>query len=264
MTANSFLHKRIEEINSSGRIALSIFLTAGFPKKNLFVDLCNAIIDAGADILEIGVPFSDPLADGPIIQASSQIALEQNISMQNVFEFVGAIKANNNIPIVIMSYFNPILKFGLKKFLDKAHDCSADGVIIPDLTIDEANREISASKLNQIYLCAPNTPTRRMKQIDNCSRGFVYYVSVAGTTGVRNGFTNKEIKNLKNARKQFSKNKFFVGFGISSAHDVRQLKPYCDGVIVGSAVIKKLLNHRGQQIGGAVRLVKSLKKNLEF
>lgn len=260
----SVIRERIDHINSQGHIALSVFLTAGFPEKKSFVDLATIIIDAGADIIEIGIPFSDPLADGPIIQASSQIALEQKITIDEIFNFAVKIKSKRNIPIVLMTYFNPILKFGVKKFINSSTQSGVNGIIIPDLPIDENKFSMKDPSLDQIYLSAPNTENSRMKRIDEKSSGFVYYVSVAGTTGVRDGFSSQQINNLKNAKKNITKNKLLVGFGISSSQVIEQVKPHCDGVIVGSAVIKRLLNTSKKNYRSVEGFIKSLKKSTKL
>lgn len=232
----------IEKINSYNRKALSIFLTAGYPSHNNFTDLALNILENGADILEIGIPFSDPLADGPVIQASSQNALETGITLKDVFNYCEKIKAKTDKPIVLMGYANPILKYGVNKFCADASNSGVEGLIVPDVPLEEYNSFYSAEfeNLEKILLTTPVSPDKRIKEIDNKSEGFVYCVSVTGTTGARNNFDDSVLTNLKRTYSLVSKNKMLIGFGISSAENIKTFTPYCDGVIVGSAVIKKI------------------------
>lgn len=232
----------IEKINSQSRKALSIFLTAGYPSKNNFTDLALNVFENGADILEIGIPFSDPLADGPVIQASSQSALENGITLKDVFKYCEKIKVKTDKPLVLMGYANPILKYGTKKFCEDALNCGADGLIVPDVPLDEYESFYSEEFKNfeKILLTTPVSSDNRINEIDNKSEGFVYCVSVTGTTGTRNDFDENVLINLKRTYSLVSKNKMLIGFGIASADNIKTFAPYCDGVIVGSAVINKI------------------------
>ena len=251
------IKNRIEEINKSGRKALSIFLTSGFPTIENFVDNTNKIIDSGADIIELGMPFSDPLADGGVIQQSSQIALQNGITQKQTFKFAEEISKRNDIPLILMGYANTLIQYGFKQFEQDAINAGVDGLIIPDVPLEEFDSFFSplSSKLDKILLTTPTSSPSRIKTIDAKSSGFLYAVSVSGTTGVRSGFDDSVIKNLKLTYELIEQNKMLIGFGISKPENIRQLSPFADGFIVGSAVIKSLLN---DEIETTTKLVKSL------
>jgi len=255
----SFISDYIEKKNESGEKILSVFLTSGFPDKNNFVKLALDILDAGADILEIGFPFSDPLADGPIIQASSQEALKNGINLAITFKYIKQIRKNSDKPIILMGYANPVLSYAIKKFADDIKNSGANGVIIPDVPIDEFDNFFNSSfdGIDKILLITPTTKEERVKEIDSKSSGFVYCVSVSGTTGLHN--KNKSIEFIKRNQKLVTKNKMLVGFGISNEEDVKRYIPYSNGVIVGSAIIKSLMND-DKSYSQSLNLVKRLKK----
>ncbi len=250
----------ISNKNSKGEKVLSVFLTSGFPDKNNFVELALKILDAGADMLEIGFPFSDPLADGPIIQHSSQIALENGINIQKTFNFIEDIRKHTDKPLIMMGYANPVLSFGTKRFAETAKNTGVNGVIIPDIPIEEYENFFNEefSNLDTILLVTPTTSNDRIKLIDEKSSGFVYCVSVSGTTGLKhqNKFTSVEF--IKRTYSVIKKNKTLVGFGISNEEDAKTFAPFCDGIIVGSAVISSLMNDdKGNS--KTLKLIKKLK-----
>lgn len=236
----------IQKINNEKRKALSIFLTAGFPTKKAYIEIAKNVLESGADILEIGIPFSDPLADGPVIQASSQIAIEKGISLNDVFETCNELKNFTNKPLILMGYANPIIKHGIKNFCGDAINSGISGLIVPDIPLEEYDSFYTEefSQLQKILLTTPTSSNERIKKIDEKSEGFVYCVSVTGTTGVRNNFDESTFKNLERTYSTIKKNKMMIGFGISNAENVKSFIPYCDGVIVGSAVIKMILNKK--------------------
>ncbi len=238
----SKIRNKIEEVNGRNGKVLSVFLTAGFPVGLDFAELALRVLDAGADMLEIGIPFSDPLADGSVIQQSSQAVLEHGMTLDRVLGFTKEIRARTDKPLILMGYANPVYFYGVDSFLTDAKDAGADGLIIPDVPLDEydsffGEREVP---LDTILLTTPETASGRIGEIDRRSAGFVYCVSVSGTTGVRNGFSAEELASLKRTRELIHNNKMLTGFGISSPENVRQVIPYCDGVIVGSAIIRSL------------------------
>lgn len=275
----SYISNYIDTINKQNRKALSIFLTAGFPKKDGFVDLAKKVIDAGADLFELGMPFSDPLADGPTIQAASKIALDNGITMKDIFEYTNAISTYTNKPIILMGYANPIRKYGVDNFLRDASNAGAKGLIVPDVPLEEhssffhsegrrslqeesptmmSDGILSAkkgqvilhfvqNKIDIILLTTPTSTEERIKQIDEVSEGFVYCVSITGITGTRDKFSEEILNNIKRTRSIITKNKMLIGFGISKPEHVRQFVPYCDGVIVASAVIKSILNNEPEE-----------------
>lgn len=240
------INNYIASLNNTNRKALSIFLTAGFPTKDYFLDIAKNILDNGADILEVGIPYSDPLADGPIIQASSQIALKNGIDLKIIFELCNEIKNYSDKPIVLMSYANPIIKYGIGKFCFDAINSGISGIIVPDVPLEEYSNFYTNefSSLQKILLTTPTSSDERIKLIDEKSEGFVYCVSVTGTTGTRNYFDENTYKNLKRTYSLIKKNKMMIGFGISNEENIKSFIPYCDGVIVGSALIKLILNKK--------------------
>lgn len=258
----SIIKKHIQIINNNGEKALSIFLTSGFPDKNKFANLSLDIFDAGADILEIGMPFSDPIADGNVIQKSSQHSLNNGINISKTFDYVRRIREVSSKPIVLMGYANPILAYGKNKFINDAYHSGVSGLIIPDLPIDEQNifLETNTNNLDIISLVAPTTPVSRIKFIDEYSTGFVYCVSINGITGKN---SNKVLNNnyLSIIKSTITKSKIMVGFGISNSRDAKKVIPYCDGIIVGSAIIKSLSKEK-PPYKKTLKLISELKNTL--
>jgi tryptophan synthase alpha chain len=223
---------------------LSVFLTAGFPSKYNFVELAKNVLDEGADMMEIGIPFSDPLADGPVIQASSKIALDNGVTLKDVLNYSGIIYSSTDKPIILMGYANPIRKYGLKSFLNDAVNAGVKGLIVPDVPLEEYDSffENGNHNIDVILLTTPASTEERIKMIDDKSSGFVYCVSVTGITGARDNFSDKVVNNIIRTRSVIKKNKMLIGFGISKPEHVKTFAPYCDGVIVASAVIKSLMS----------------------
>ncbi len=254
----SYIANFIEELNKKNRKALSIFLTAGFSEKNKFVDLAKNVLDAGADMIELGIPFSDPLADGPVIQASSKAALDNGVNLKDVFTYAESISAYSNKPITLMGYANPIRKYGIKNFLNDAANCGVKGLIVPDVPLEEYDSFFTEQpdNLDVILLTTPTSSDERIQMIDSKSEGFVYCVSVVGTTGVKNNFSSNTIDNLQRTYSLLKKNKMLIGFGISKPEDVKNFSPFCDGVIVGSRIMKSLLN--GDKLADTLKIVSEL------
>jgi tryptophan synthase alpha chain len=238
----SAIKKHIENINLSGKKALSVYLTSGFPNKKNFTDLALKIFEAGADMIEIGIPFSDPLADGPVIQSSSKAALDDGINMKQTIRYAEEIKNKISKPVILMGYANPILKYGLNNFLTDSVNSGVGGIIVPDVPLEEYDSFFTEGResIDIILLTTPTSSIERIKTIDSKSTGFVYCVSVIGTTGTRQLFGHEVLDNLQRTYTNVEKNKMMIGFGIGSAESVKTFSPYCDGLIVGSAVIKKL------------------------
>ncbi len=186
----------ISNKNEKGEKVLSIFLTSGFPDKNSFSDLAVDVLNSGADMLEIGFPFSDPLADGPTIQYSSQKALENGINIKTTFDYVKDIRNLSDKPVILMGYANPILAYGIQRFAEEAKSAGVNGIIIPDIPLDEYDNFFDGAfdGLEKILLTTPTTTEDRIKKIDERSEGFVYYVSMTGTTG-KHISNNEEIMN---------------------------------------------------------------------
>jgi len=265
MTLMSKIRTRIEEVNSKNQKALTVFLTSGYPDPDSFVDLVLDIDKAGADIIEIGVPFGDSLADGPVVQSSYTESLKRKINLDNTLKFINAIRQRSDIPIILMGSSNPILNYGEDKFAKRAIDSGVDGLIIPDVPLEEYDEFFNDKflGLDTILLTTPTSSKKRIIEIDKRSSGFVYCVSVVGTTGVRNIFDSYVFENLNRTYNSVTNNKMQIGFGISSGENIKQFSPYCDGVIVGSAIIKSLANDT-LDYSNTIALVKDLKSACNY
>ena len=230
-------------MNFSQKKALGIFVTAGFPTIETTVPLAVALAKAGVDMIELGIPFSDPVADGPVIQMSSEIALQNGITLQSTLEMAREIRKQSSVPIVLMGYANPIFAFGLQKFIQTSAEYGIDGVIIPDLPLEESREyqdHTAKSGIASIFLASPTTSDERLRRLDQASTGFLYCVSVAGVTGVRTDIAEQAKTFLRRAQKHIRRNPMLVGFGISTPNDAKEISTLCDGVIIGSALIKIL------------------------
>ncbi len=259
----SKISKYIKDKNTKGEKILSVFLTSGFPEKDNFVELALNVLDAGADMLEIGFPFSDPIADGPIIQQSSQTALSDGIDLLKTLNYVKEINEHTDKPIILMGYANPLLSYGLENFANDSNRIGVDGLIVPDIPLDEYDNFFTSKfdGTDIILLITPTTPTDKIKMIDEKSSGFVYCVSVTGITGIQKTASKDNLQFIKNVYEQCTNNRVLVGFGISSVEDIKYYKSYCDGVIVGSAVIKSLMND-DSKYQKTLSLVRKLKSGL--
>ncbi len=221
---------------------MSLFITAGYPDLESTVDLILGFEKNGADIIELGMPFSDPLADGPTIQFSSDVAISKGISIDKIFDMVAEVRKSSQIPIILMGYMNPVLRYGVSKFCEKAASVGVDGLILPDIPVEESGLiedEASENNLPIIYLVAPNTSDERMKLADQKSGGFVYCVSVTGVTGARDGgeLSKSVATFIERVRTNVTENPVLVGFGIKSYDDAQNIASNADGFIVGSALI---------------------------
>lgn len=224
---------------------MSLFITAGYPDLDSTADLILGMEANGADLIELGMPFSDPLADGPTIQYSSNKAIENGITMSRIFEMVKQVREESDIPIILMGYLNPVLRFGIEPFCRKAESAGVDGLIIPDLPPEESGLlqdHVENSGLSLVYLVAPNTSDERMRLIDSKSEGFVYCVSVTGVTGAREGEEVSRSVNrfIERVQANVSRNPTMIGFGIKSHSDALAIAEHADGFIVGSALINTI------------------------
>jgi tryptophan synthase alpha chain len=232
---------KISQAFDKGRTALMPYFTIGYPSYAVSLDVIEACVDAGADLMELGMPFSDPLADGPTIQHSTQVALENGITVGSCLEAVSELRARGiSIPLILMGYINPILAYGLEKFVTAAAQAGASGFIIPDLPPDEAGEMQALCRqvgLDLVFLLPPNSMDERMSFIISQSSGFVYLVSVLGITGERDALPVELTQFVKRVRTH-TKKPLAVGFGISTPDQVAAVGQIADGVIVGSALIK--------------------------
>lgn len=242
------IEKKFKELKRHNRKAFIAFITAGFPNLNTTKRLILEFAKIGVDIVELGVPFSDPLADGPIIQEASQVALKQKVNLNDILNLVKAVRKFVDLPICLMTYYNPIFCFGEERFLRKAKLQGVDGVILPDLPPEEGKELIKLAnkyKLDVVCFIAPTTQRERIKYIADVAKGFIYYVSLTGVTGPRRCLPQELKDNLRMVKKYTNK-PVCVGFGVSTNFQVREIHKIADGVIVGSAIVHKIKENIGK------------------
>ena len=238
----SRIQKRFEWLKSNSEKALVAFVTAGDPDLDTTRELFSAIEEGGADIIELGVPFSDPLADGPVIQAASQRSLKSGTTLKKIIQLVRDIRQSSQLPIVLMTSFNPVFVYGQEAFVKDAVEAGVDGVIIPDLPPEEAGEFdalAQAKALDVIYLLAPTSTPDRIEMVGTRSRGFIYYVSLTGVTGTRDSLA-KGVEERVTRIKQATSLPVLIGFGISGPQQARAASKGSDGVIVGSAIVRMI------------------------
>lgn len=254
------LQRHFEGAQQRGRRSLIVYLCGGDPDLAATERLVPALAAAGADIVEIGVPFSDPLADGPTIQAASQRALAAGTTLSGILAMVGRLRgAGSEVPLVLMGYLNPIVRMGIETFVARAVEVGVDGVIVPDLPLEEAavlGDPASARGLSLVLLAAPTTPLERLRTLGERTRGFLYYISVTGVTGARAALPPELPAQLDRVRAA-SRAPVAVGFGISEPDQARALAAHADAVVVGSALVAEIARSHGA-IDGPVALVRSL------
>ncbi|WP_439474047.1 tryptophan synthase subunit alpha [Algoriphagus formosus] len=228
--------------NNKQERVLSIYFTAGFPHLEDTIPVMEAIQAGGADIIEIGVPYSDPIADGPTIQDSNKIALENGMSMKKLFEQLKGFRAKIHIPVVLMGYLNPIIQFGMENFCKKCKEVGIDGLIVPDLPmqqyLDEFKSLFEEYGLVNTFLISPQTSEKRIREIDENTDGFIYMVSSHSITGAKSGISEEQITYFKRVQEMNLKNPRLIGFGISDAETFTTASSYSHGAIIGSAFIK--------------------------
>lgn len=242
------IEKKFKQLKRDKKKAFIAFITAGYPNLKTTERLLREFARIGVDIVELGVPFSDPLADGPVIQESSQEALKKNVHIQDILKLVKKARKATEIPICLMTYYNPIFCFGEKEFIKQAKACGVDGVIIPDLPPDEGSSFIKLANrgcLDTICFLSPTSTAQRIKFIARVSQGFIYYVSLTGVTGPRQSLPLDIEKNIRLIKK-YTKKPVCIGFGVSSPNQVRQIGRFADGVIVGSAIVRKIKDNLGR------------------
>lgn len=258
----SAIARCFRERASEGRAALVPYVTAGFPDPRSAVDVLPALADAGADVIELGIPFSDPLADGPTIQRSSFLSLEQGTTVPKVLEILRGFRARHQTPVVLFSYLNPVLSYGLDRFCEDARDAGAEGLLLTDLPVGadpEVEEQIEASGLDLIRLLAPTSPAERVEAVAEHARGFLYYISRTGVTGARTELPSgleAEVTALKDRVGL----PVAVGFGISTPEQARLVASVADGVVVGSALVRTL-EEKG--VEGARRFLASLRRGMD-
>ncbi|ALJ06353.1 tryptophan synthase subunit alpha [Pseudalgibacter alginicilyticus] len=252
---------RIQNKLQENKKLLSIYFTAGYPSLNDTVSIIQDLEKNGVDMIEIGLPFSDPLADGPTIQASSTDALKNGMTTEVLFKQLKDIRKTVKIPLIIMGYFNPIFQYGVEAFCKKCQEIGVDGLIIPDLPVDVYHNEYQATferyGLINVFLITPQTSEERINFIDSISKGFIYMVSSASVTGSQSGFGNTQTNYFKRVADMNLKNPQIIGFGISDNKTFTQATTYAKGAIIGSAFIKHLATKGRNNIKEFVTFVAS-------
>ncbi len=244
------INQVFKRLKAKGEKALIPFITAGDPDLATTKALALEMAARGADLLELGIPFSDPLADGPTIQAASNRAVQGGIHLQEVLKLAGEIRRGTDIPVILMGYYNPILQYGLERSALEAAALGVDGFIIPDLPVEESGAwRVAAAKAGvaTIFLAAPTSGAERIKHMARLTRGFLYYVSVTGITGARTALPPDLATALQEVRR-LVKCPLAVGFGISTAEQVQWLAPYVDGIVVGSAIVQRVAKLKGAEL----------------
>ncbi|QXP51840.1 tryptophan synthase subunit alpha [Cellulophaga sp. HaHa_2_95] len=238
---------RINQKMQEDKKLLSIYFTAGYPSLNDTVKVIQDLEASGIDMIEIGLPFSDPLADGPTIQNSSTAALKNGMTTTILFEQLKDIRKSVSIPLILMGYFNPMLQYGVEAFCKKCAEIGIDGLIMPDLPLDVYQDEYEAIfkkyDLKNIFLITPQTSDARILQIDAASDAFIYMVSTASVTGSKSGFGEEQTSYFNRIAAMNLKNPQIVGFGINNSSTFKQATTHAKGAIIGSAFIKHLTEH---------------------
>ena len=236
------MQSRFAALRKAGNTGLIPFLTAGDPSMTFTEKAIRLLDRPGVVAIELGVPFSDPLADGPIIQRSSERALAGGATLPGTLDLVERLREKITTPIVIMTYFNPVLRFGLERFARRAARAGVEGVIVTDLPVEEGKeyRQLMRKHgIGTVFLAAPTSSESRIRQIDSASTAFLYYVSMTGTTGSGTGLPNDVLARLDRLR-ALIRSPLAIGFGVTSPGDVKKLAPHCDAVVVGSALVKAI------------------------
>jgi len=241
---------------------LSIYFTAGYPSLNDTTEIIKTLDECGVDLIEVGMPFSDPIADGPVIQDSSNVAIDNGMNLNLLFEQLTDIRKITDIPIVLMGYVNPVYQFGYDNFIKKILECDLDGLILPDLPLDDYKDKFQQifdkENISFISLITPNTSEDRVKQIDENSNGFIYMVSSSSITGKKSSFDVKQIKYFNKIRSLSLKNPTVIGFGISDKKSFEQACKYSQGAIIGTMFIKEISkDNLSESIKGFIESIKS-------
>ena len=242
------------------------FFTAGFPSVKYTEEYIKVAESAGVDLIEIGIPFSDPLADGSEVQYASKFALDHHIKLADIWKMVERVRKSSSIPLLFMNYLNPIIAVGDKKFIKTASDVGIDGLIIPDLPVEEADvlKKLALNhNVSLTFLVSPTSDLNRIKLIDNATTGFVYAVTVAGVTGANRKFSNKTDIYLKKLKDEL-KHKFIAGFGVSNSSDAKRLTKYSDGVVIGSKMIQIIKESKTEKSSVKMidKFLKEIRKSL--
>jgi len=259
------IKEKFAELQAKNQKALISYIMTGFPNEKATISTVRGLVKGGVDIIELGFPFSDPLADGPVIQNASTVSLEKGTNIVKFFSLVKKIRKETDIPLILMTYTNILYHKGYGKFISEAKKAGIDGFILPDMSIEESKEYLQAAKnkADTIFLISPNTSKTRIQKISKASSGFLYLVAVFGTTGVKTGIKKYTLDAIKQVKKQTKgKIPIGIGFGISTPEDVRKyIKAGADAVIVGSAYLKLIEKTPQNQLESKITsFTKSLKK----
>lgn len=259
------MKNRITQLfDSKKKEILSVFYTAGFPTLNDTIQIAKSLETAGADIIEIGIPFSDPVADGPTIQESNKIALDNGMNLHLLIDQVKEIRKESKLPIILMGYLNPVMQYGIESFIKDASAAGVDGLIIPDMPLYEFEEQYQdlfrSANLCNTFLISPTTSEERIRKIDALSKGFIYAVSASSITGAKKDFTDEQVSYFHRLQRLKLGNPFLIGFGISDHATFSKASAYGAGAIVGSAFITLLKGAKDQrkEIESFVKQLKGL------
>lgn len=233
---------RIPKLFSKKTEKIIPFLTSGYPEKSHTIDLVLAAEESGATMIELGMPFSDPLADGPVIQQSSEVAIKNGVDIKWILKTIEEIRRLSEIPLVLMGYINPIIRYGLERFMDDCRNSGVDGLIVPDLPLEEADEFVRLSRLHEIspiLLVAPNTSPKRIKIISELAKDLIYCVAILGVTGSSENSMVDLVSYLRRVKKN-SSCPFIVGFGVKTRQDVKLINELSNGAVAGSAIINAI------------------------
>lgn len=240
------LRQKLEAKLARGEKLLAIFLTAGYPEPAATLPLLHTLVEAGADLIELGVPFSDPLADGPTIQMASQKALAAGVTLSHALQYAKEFCSAHPTPLLLMGYANPFMQMGWQEVIAAASEAGVGGFIIPDLPLEESDilqNDLAAAGLDLIHLVSPNTSAARIARINALTHGFVYAVSVTGVTGARAQLPAETTRFLQRLKAQVT-HPVLVGFGVSQPETARSMAHLCEGVIIGSAIVERITTAR--------------------
>jgi tryptophan synthase alpha chain len=258
------IDKKFSELRRKRKKAFIAFITAGYPDLRTTARLVVELERAGADCVELGVPFSDPMADGPVIQEASHEALKEGVTLRSIMRMVAGIREKVSIPVCLMTYYNPVFRYGTRPFIRDARQAGIDAVLIPDLPPEEDHALVTDGTRNKVYcipFLAPTSSAERITKIGRSARGFIYYVSLTGVTGARSGVGSDIAAKVRVIRRHTAA-PVCVGFGISTPQQVREIAAVADGVIVGSALVKKITEYKGKPslvraVGDTVRRLRT-------
>ena len=247
-------------LSFNSRPALIAYLTSGDPDLATTREVALAAVRAGAEIIELGVPFSDPVADGVVIQRASERALRKGVSLGQVLDLAREIRSQTDAGLIIFSYFNPIFRMGLEEFASRTHEAGADGALITDLPVEEAGeylRHMRRQKLATVFLAAPTSTSERLERVAQSSSGFVYAVSRTGVTGARKNLEN-DARQLVERLRKLTRLPIAVGFGISEASQVQSVAQFADAAVVGSAIVDRIERHPGKEARAVAEFIQQL------